>query len=385
MTALHELDGEFLSLENRQLRNQLRRFIETEVRPNADAWETAGIPKSVFERMGDIGFLGVTLPEAYGGAGFDAFGTLVFGEELARSGSGGFAAAVSAHADIMAPVIARTGSEAQCARWLPDLISGRRIGGLAVTEPSSGSDLTRMRTVARRDGDTWLLTGQKTFITNAHSGEVFVTVAKTDLEAPGAKGFSLFVIEKGGAGFTVGSRFEKTGWLASDMGELFFDDFRVPAENLLGEEGKGFYAMMAGIENERLSIGGQCIGMIERALTITLEHVKDRALYGGRLWDLQAVRHEIARHVGDYAAAKSLLYQAAARRAGGQDVRLMSTLVKSQLPELLKRVVDSCVQLHGASGYMRGTEIERLWRDTRPHSLGGGASAVMLDEIAKLL
>ncbi len=155
------------------------------------------------------------------------------------------------------------------------------------------------------------------------------------------------------------------------MSELFFDEFRVAGANLLGEEGKGFYLMMAGIENERLSIGAQCVGMIERALGLTLEHTKSRSLYGGRLWDLQAVRHELARHVADYAAAKALLYQTAKRRARGEDVPA-STIVKSQLPEVLKRVVDGCVQLHGAAGYMRGSDIERLGRDARPHSLGGG-------------
>ncbi len=180
MDALYDLDAEFLGVEHRQLREQLRRFIVAEVVPNVEEYEANGLPRSLFRQMGDLGFLGVTLPTEFGGADFDVFGTIVFGEELGRSGFGGFMAAVSAHAEIMAPVIRRNGTLEQCQRFLPDLIAGRRIGGLAVTEPSSGSDLTRMRTTARRDGGDWILNGQKTFITNALSGEVFVTVAKTD-------------------------------------------------------------------------------------------------------------------------------------------------------------------------------------------------------------
>ena len=381
-----DLDQQFLSAEHRMLRDQLRKFITTEIVPEANAWEEAGTtPLSVFRRMGELGLLGVTMPEEFGGANFDTLGTVVFGEELGRSSFGGFASAISDHADITAPILRRHGSPEIQMAYLPDIISGNRIAGLAVTEPGGGSDLTRMRTNAKRDGADFILNGQKTFITNAISGEIFVTVARTDPEAKGATGFTLFVIEKGGKGFSAGKKFEKTGWLSSDMSDLFFEDFRVPERNILGEEGRGFYLMMQGIENERLSIGAQCVGMAERALEITLEHLKERSAYRGTLWDLQSIRHEMARIASELSAAKVLLYHAAARKSRGEAVRLEATMAKATLPELLKRAVDICVQSHGAAGYIRGTEIERLWRDTRPHSLGGGASAVMLDEVAKLL
>lgn len=381
-----ELDQQFLSAEHRMLRDQLRKFITTEIVPEANAWEEAGTtPLSVFRRMGELGLLGVTMPEEFGGANFDTLGTVVFGEELGRSSFGGFASAISDHADITAPILRRHGSPEIQKAYLPDIISGNRIAGLAVTEPGGGSDLTRMRTNAKRDGADFILNGQKTFITNAVSGEIFVTVARTDPEAKGAAGFTLFVVEKGGKGFSAGKKFEKTGWLSSDMSDLFFEDFRVPERNILGEEGRGFYLMMQGIENERLSIGAQCVGMAERALEITLGHLKERSAYRGTLWDLQSIRHEMARITSELSAAKVLLYHAAARKSRGEAVRLEATMVKATLPELLKRTVDICVQSHGAAGYIRGTEIERLWRDTRPHSLGGGASAVMLDEVAKLL
>ncbi|MEL6862144.1 MAG: acyl-CoA dehydrogenase family protein [Pseudomonadota bacterium] len=380
------LDADYLGEEHALLRQQLRRFVDEQVRPKSEDWEAAGsLPLSVYQDLGRLGFLGVSIPEVAGGGGFDALGTVVFGEEIGRSGNGGFAAAISDHADITAPVIARAGTQDQCTRFLPAILSGDRIAGLAVTEPRGGSDLTRMTTTATRDGDDWVLNGQKTYITNAVSGQVFVTIAKTDPEAKGGKGFSLFVVEKGGDGFSVGSNFQKTGWKSSDMSELFFDGFRVPHANLLGEEGKGFYLMMGGIENERLSIGAQCVGMAERAIELTLPYLKDRKAYGGTLWDLQTIRHDIAALVAELSTAKLMVYHAARKKSRGESIRQESTIIKATVPELLKRLVDTCIQHHGAYGYMQGSEIERLWRDTRPHSLGGGASAVMLDELAKQL
>ncbi|RIJ24623.1 acyl-CoA dehydrogenase [Henriciella barbarensis] len=381
-----DLDSQYLNEQHRMLREQLRRFINKEIRPRADELEALGsLPSDIYESLGRLGVLGISIPEEAGGAGFDTLATVVLGEELGRSGIGGFGAAISDHADIAAPLIARTSNAEQRERFLPCILSGEKIAGLAVTEPRGGSDLTRMATTARREGNDWILNGQKTFITNAVSGQIFVTVAKTDPEAKGARGYSLFFVEKGNDGFTTGQNFRKTGWKTSDMSDIFFDDFRVPCENMLGDEGQGFYLLMGGLERERLSIGAQCVGMAERALELTLEHLKAREAYGRTLWDLQVIRHDIARLFSELYSAKLLLYHAAAKKSRGENARLESTLVKETLPELLKRLVDVCVQHHGAQGYMVGTEIERLWRDTRPHSLGGGASAVMRDEIAKLL
>ncbi len=380
------LDDTYLSDEHRQFREQLRRFIAREVVPNAPEWEAAGmLPKELYRQMGELGFLGLAIPAEYGGTELDARGTVVFGEEIGRSSFGGFAASVSDHADMAAPVIVRAGTSELKQRFLPDIASGKRVLGFAVTEPGGGSDLTRMKTTAVRKGDHWILNGQKTFITNAISADIFITVARTDPEAKGANGFSLFVIEKGGVGFSTGKKFDKTGWCASDMSELFFEDFAVPAANMLGEEGRGFYLMMQGLERERMSMCAQCIGMAERALTITLEHAKSRAAYGRTLWDLQAIRHELAAFTAEVSAAKLMLYHAAAKKDRGDSVRLETSMMKAQTPQLLKRLADACVQIHGASGYMRGTEIERIFRDARPFSLGGGAAAVMLDEVAKLL
>lgn len=381
-----DLDELYLSDEHRQFRQQLRRYIQSEVVPGAAAWEADGmLPRQLYRQMGDLGFLGAAIPGEFGGTELDAMGTVVFGEELGRSSFGGFAASVSDHADMAAPVIVRAGTDAQKRRYLPDVAAGRRVLGFAVTEPGGGSDLTRMKTTAERRGDHWILNGRKTFITNALSADLFITITRTDREVRGGSGFSVFVVEKGGSGFSTGRKFDKTGWCASDMSELFFDDFAVPAQNLIGEEGKGFYLLMQGLERERMSMGAQCVGMMERALEITLQHVKSREAYGGTLWDLQAVRHELAGYATELSSAKLMLYHAAARKNRGESVRLETSMMKASIPQLLKRLADACVQLHGAAGYMRGTEIERIFRDARPYSLGGGAAAVMLDEVAKLL
>lgn len=380
------LDDTYLSDEHRQFREQLSRFIAREVVPRGPEWDAAGmLPRELYRQMGELGFLGLAIPAEFGGTELDARGTVVFGEEIGRSSFGGFAASISDHADMAAPVIVRAGTPEQKNRYLPDIASGNRVLGFAVTEPGGGSDLTRMKTTAVRKGDHWLLNGQKTFITNAISADLFITIARTDPEAKGANGFSIFIIEKGGVGFTTGKKFDKTGWCASDMSELFFDNFAVPAANMLGAEGKGFYMLMQGLERERMSMCAQCVGMMERALTITLEHAKSRAAYGRMLWDLQAIRHEMAAYAGELSAAKLLLYHAAAKKDRGESVRLETSMMKAQIPQMLKRLADACVQIHGASGYMRGTEIERIFRDARPYSLGGGAAAVMLDEVAKLL
>ena len=380
------LDDTYLSDEHRQFREQLRRFISREVVPRASDWETLGtVPREVYRQMGELGFLGLAIPSEYGGSEMDALATVVFGEELGRSSFGGFGSAVSDHADMAAPVIARAGSEELKRRVLPDIASGRKILGFAVTEPGGGSDLTRLKATATRKGDHWILNGQKTFITNAVSADFFITVARTDPEAKGGNGFSVFLIERGGPGLSNGKNFDKTGWCSADMSELFFENFAVPAANMLGEEGKGFYMLMQGLERERMSLCAQCIGMMERAVSITLEHVKSRPAYGRTLWDLQAIRHEMAGYVGELSAAKLMLYHAAAKKVRGETTRLETSMLKAQVPQLLKRVADGCAQMHGASGYMRGTEIERIFRDARPYSLGGGAAAVMLDEVAKLL
>jgi acyl-CoA dehydrogenase len=381
-----DLDAVYLSEELRAFRAAFRKYVQREIVPRAPQWEMqGGIPRDAVRQMGALGLLGTAIPPAFGGSGLDALGTVVFGEELGRSSFGGVASSVSDHADMAAPVLVRSGSPEQQQRFLPRIATGELWLGFAVTEPGGGSDLARMQTQAQRDGEHWVFNGQKTFITNALSADAFITVARTDPNARGAQGYSLFIVEKGAPGLTVGQRFDKTGWRSGDMSALFFDNFRVPAANLIGEEGRGFYLLMQGLERERMSLCAQCVGMMERAVEITLAHVKARTAYGKTLWDLQAMRHEMAEYVSDLSALKLMLYHAAAQKNRGASTRLETSMLKARAPELLKRLADGCVQMHGATGYMQGTEIERIWRDARPFSLGGGAAKVMLDEVAKLL
>jgi len=372
--------------EHRLLRQALRRFVEAEIVPAADAWEEAReIPRAVFERLGELGFLGLGFPSEYGGGGLDAVASIVLNEELARSTHLGLAASIGVHSDMTALHLVRVGTDAQRWKYLPDILAGRAICALGVTEPGGSSDLLRMKTSAVKYGDEYVLNGRKMFITNANQADLFFVIARTDEHAKGAKGFTLFLVERGFPGFSNGQKFEKTGLAASDLGELLFEDCRVPAENVLGEVGLGFGTMLAGVEHERLCLSAQAVGAAEKAIELTLEWLRGRAAYGKTLWDLQAVRHEVSRLACELAAAKLLLYHAAEKSSRKENATREVCMVKALVPEVANRVLYKCVQFHGAMGYMRETPVERIARDVRFMAIGGGASEVMLDEVAKRL
>ena len=380
------LDEIFLSEEHRIVRDQIRRFVEREIVPFAPAWEEARrLPDSLFTRMGELGFLGLTFPTDFGGSGLDSLAAVILSEELARSGFGGVASSVTVQTDYSATHLVRVGNAEQRARFLPDILSGRRVCALGITEPGASSDLNRLITSARRDGDRFLLNGRKTFITNANFADLFFVVARTDPESRGAKGFSLFVVERNTPGFSNGTKFEKAGWHSSDTVELVFDDCPVPAVNLIGEEGRGFYHAIAGLEHERLCLAAQAGAFRELALRETLVWLRQRPAYGKTLWDLQSIRHEISRLTAELAAAKSLLYVSAANVSRGKDIQVEASMLKALLPELVNRIVYKCVQFHGGAGFVEGSIIERLARDVRFLAIGGGSTEVMLDEIAKRL
>ena len=226
-------------------RDQVRRFVEEEIKPRADAWEEAGfVPREVLRRMGELGFLGIRYSQQYGGSEMDTVATAIFAEELGRSTYGGFAITVLVHTDMSSPHLANAGTVEQMARWLPDMIAGRKIGAIAITEPDAGSDVAGMRTTARRVGDSYILNGSKLYITNGVHADLYMVAAKTDLSAKGSRGISMFVVEKGTPGFSVGRSLKKHGWLSSDTAELIFDNCAVPVASRLGEENRGFYAVM---------------------------------------------------------------------------------------------------------------------------------------------
>jgi len=247
------------------LRETLRRFVEKEVVPQGEAWERDGyVPREVLRAMGRHGFLGLRVPERYGGGALDTLASALLAEELGRSTFGGFAITVLVHTDMASPHLLNAGTPEQLERWLPGVVAGEQITAVAVTEPDAGSDVKGIRTRARRDGDEWLLSGSKLFITNGVHADLYFVAAKTAPEA-GAKGISMFAVEKGATGFTVSRSLDKMGWRSSDTAELAFDDCRIPAANLLGEEGRGFYAIMKNFQNERIVIGAMAMGEAARA------------------------------------------------------------------------------------------------------------------------
>lgn len=376
----------YFTEELEMLRDQIRRFVETEVGPNGDAWEAEGkVPRKIFRRMGELGFLGMRYPEEYGGANLDTVASVVLAEELGRCTFGGFTASVLVHTDMASPHLVNAGSPEQLARWMPDICAGTKICAVAVTEPGAGSDVAGMVTRARRDGGDWVLNGTKMFITNGVYGDLYFVAARTDIEAKGSRGITIFAVEKGMPGFSVGRALNKTGWLCSDTAELIFDDCRVPVENVLGEENRGFYAIMKNFQNERTVLGAMAMGEAQKAIELTLDYVRQRKAFGGSLWDKQAIRQRLSERAAQVEAGRQLVYSAAWKDAQGLDCVREVSMVKAYCGELVNRVLYDCVQFYGGTGYMRETPVERMSRDARIHAIGGGATEVMLEEIAKRL
>ena len=374
----------FFSHEHEMLRDSLRRFIAERVLPVADAWEQAGcVPREILKEMGSLGFLGIRYAEEYGGANLDTLATVVLAEELGRSTYGGFAVTVLVHTDMASPHLHHAGTPEQKARYLPPIIRGEKIAAVAMTEPDAGSDLAAMRTTARRAGDAWVLNGAKTYITNGVHGDIFCVAAKTGEAGTRNHQVSMFIVEKGTPGFSVARPLKKHGWLSSDTAELLFDNCRIPAANLLGEEHKGFYALMKNLQNERIVLGAQAMGEASKALAITLDWVTQRKAFGAPLWDKQAIRHRLAMLAARVAATQALIYNTAWRDAQGQSVTREVSMIKALAGELVNEVMYECLQFHGGFGYMREATIERMTRDARIQSIGGGATEVMLEEIAK--
>ena len=280
------------------IRAQLRRFVDERVRPHGPKWEEAGfVPREILREMGDLGVLSLRVPEALGGAGLDARASVVLAEEVGRSSFGGFAITVLVHTDMASPHLVRFGSKRQLEKYLPGIMAGRTVTAVGVTEPGAGSDVAGIRTRAVRDGDAYVLNGAKMFITNGVHGDLYFIAARTDPEAKGSRAITMFIVEKGTPGFRVGRVLDKTGWRSSDTAELVFEDCRVPAENVLGEENRGFYSIMANFQTERLVIGAMAMAEAREALRLTFEHVNQRTAFGKPLWDKQAIRQRLSKRL----------------------------------------------------------------------------------------
>ena len=376
----------YFSEEHDMFRDQLRRFIEAEIVPNGEKWEEAGTtPREVLCRMGELGFLGIRYPEVYGGSEMDTLATVILAEELGRSTFGGFAVTVLVHTDMASPHLFNAGNKEQLDRFMPDIISGKKITAIAVTEPGAGSDVASIRTKATQTKGGWILNGTKMFITNGIYGDLFFVAAKTGSTSSTSRSYivTMFIVEKGTKGFSNGQKLNKMGWHSSDTAELIFDNCFVPDKNVLGEVNLGFYAIMKNFQNERLVLGAQALGEAQKAIELTVDYVKERKAFNSVLWDKQAIRQRLAQRAGEVEAGRQLLYYAAWLDSQGVKCIKEVSMVKAYCGELVNRVMYDCQQFHGGFGYMKESTIERMTRDARIQSIGGGATEVMLEEVAK--
>jgi acyl-CoA dehydrogenase len=368
------------------LRDQVRRFVEEEIKPYGEAWEEQGfVPREVLRHMGSLGFFGIRYPEAYGGSGMDTLGSVVLAEELGRSTFSGVAITALVHTDMASVHVFNAGTEAQKSRWMRKIIAGEAICAVAVTEPDAGSDVKGIRTTARKSEAGYVLNGAKMFITNGVHADLYCVAAKTGEIGSGSKAVTMFLVEKGTPGFRVGRALDKHGWRSSDTAELIFENCLVPHDSVLGDEGYGFYAIMRNFQNERTVIGAMAMGEAQAALDLTVAYLKTRKAFGAPLWDKQAIRHRIAMRAAEVEAGRQLVYSAAWRDAQGHDVTREVSMVKAYCGELVNSVMYDCVQFHGGMGFMRESTIERMARDARVQAIGGGATEVMLEEVAKRL
>ena len=374
--------------EHEMLRKSVRTFVEKEVAPRVDEWEAAGqIPKTFWRRLGELGFLGLEFPVEYGGAGGDFLASVVLGEEMARCRSGGVAFSVLVHTDMSSPWLTRFGNDAQKEKYLPGIIKGEIVCALGITEPGTGSDMANLATRAVRRGDHYLLTGSKIFITNGVYGDLYFVAARTGAGSADRRhqGISMFLVERGLPGFTVSRKLDKMGMRASDTAELAFHDCPVPAENLLGVEGRGFQQLASGLQRERIMAGVLALAGAGQALEDSMVYIRERHAFDGPLSAKQALRHRVADMATEIAAARALLYRAAQLYNDGADCITEVSMAKLFATEVANRVAYQAVQLHGGYGYIREFPVERFFRDVRLWTIASGTSEIMKEIIAKRL
>jgi acyl-CoA dehydrogenase len=368
------------------IRLGVREYVEREIVPVAEQWERdRAIPRDVLDAMGKLGYFGLRIPEEYGGLGLGTMASVVFAEELGRSTYGGFTITVLVHTDLATPYVTNFGTAEQKDRYLAKFATGELITAIGVTEPDAGSDVAAIRTTARRDGDGFVINGTKMFITNGATADVVFIAAKTNPDVKGSRGLSIFAVEQGTEGFRASRALEKMGWHSSNTAELLLEDVWVSEDKLIGEENRGFYYIMENFQNERLAIMGQALGEAQRAIELTVDYLKGRQAFGEALWEKQGIRQRIAMRQSELDAARELTYRAAWLVDQGEDAVREASEVKAFVAETTNRVVYDCVQFHGGMGFIAETDIERIYRDARIHSIGGGATEVMLEEVAKRL
>jgi acyl-CoA dehydrogenase len=357
-------------------------FVEKEVTPVGLKWEEEGkVPREILRKMGSLGMLSLRVPEALGGVGLGPIASATFSEALGASKFAGFDVTVLAHTDMAGPHLVNSGSKEQLERYMPGVLAGETILSIAVSESGAGSDVSGIRTSARRDGDGWRLNGRKTFITNAVYGDLSILAARTDPE--NKYGISMFLVPRDTEGFEVAKKLDKHGWRCSDTAELVLDDVFLPDSQLLGTPHRGFYETMKNFQNERMVLVGMGVGAAQKAIDLTIDYVQERPAFGGRLFDLGAIRQRMGLAQSKLDAVRASMYHAAWLGEQGQDNAGQMSGVKAWGCEVVNQVMNECVQFHGGMGFMRESEIERMYRDARVLTIGGGATEVLLEEVAK--
>ncbi len=370
--------------EHTLFRDAFRHFVEKEMVPYNEQWEKDGIvSRELWWKAGQQGFLGWFVPEEYGGEGTDDFRySAIFAEEIVRAGVASAGQGMGLHNDITLPYFLAYGNEEQKRRWLPGMCAGELITAIAMTEPNTGSDLAAVKTTALCQGDYYLLNGQKTFITNGILSDVVIVVAKTNPEMR-HKGISLLVVERGMDGFKRGRKLEKVGQKAQDTAELYFEDVKVPVENLLGEEGRGFYYLMRQLAQERLSVAVLAVAACETALEITLEYCKERTAFGQPIGSFQNSRFKLAEMKTETEIARVFVDRCIEELNAGELSPEDAAMAKWWTSELQKKVIDQCVQLHGGYGYMLEYSIARMYLDARVQSIYAGTNEIMKEIIGR--
>jgi len=370
--------------EHLEMQRQARRLIETEINPHVDTWEAEGqFPAhEVFRKFGELGLLGISKPEAFGGLGLDYSYSIAFAEVLGEIHCGGVPLAVGVQTDMCTPALAKYGSDALREEILRPSLAGELVGCLGVSEPSAGSDVSRIKTVARKDGDDYVIDGGKLWITNGAQADWMCMLANTSDGSP-HKSKSLIVVPMKTRGVTVARKLDKLGMRSSDTAQIFFDGVRVPQRYRIGEEGKGFVYQMEQFQEERLWSAAHVLRPMDRAVSDCIQYTSERIAFGKRILDNQHIQFRLAELQTKIEMLRSLIYRAVADYVAGEDVTTLASMAKLMSGRLVREVSDACLQYYGGMGFMNETPITRLYRDGRVASIGGGADEIMLEIIAK--
>lgn len=378
-------DRLYFNRDHEMVRKAVRDFVNREINPQVDAWEALGVPPlhDLFKKMGRLGFLGIHYDTRYGGQGLDYWYDTVFLEELGHIKALGIAVAITVQTHMATPAIAEFGSDYLRKTYLMPAIAGDLVGAIAVTEPGAGSDVAALATTARKDGSDYVVNGSKMYITNGTQADFYTLLART-ADEPGYHAFSLFVMPAGLPGFKVGRKLDKLGARISDTAELFFDNVRIPAKNRIGREGEGFIYQMKQFQHERFSLLPFACTAARDIIDLTVAYIRERIVFGKPLIQKQVLRHRLADWLTEIEGLKHLIYHIVRMKQAGLDATREISMGKLMAGQLLNKVADGCLQMHGGMGFMNETDISRYYRDARGLSIGGGADEIMRDVIAKL-